>query len=65
MGLTLPKAAQILDLNIKQAGQKMPPDVREAIIYGKQCIDRVQEGRQNEMQFCRKLLPFEISGCYE
>ena len=65
MTITLPKASQLLDLAIKNSSPSLFPDFLDSLIYGKQCIDRVQEGRQKEMQFCRKLLPFEISGRYD
>jgi len=62
MGMTLLKAAEILELNIKEAGSKIPPDVKEAVIYGKEAIERIDYGRKSGSLWAQKLLPSEISG---
>lgn len=62
---TLYQATQILDLNIKENGKSMPPDLKDALILGVQCIQRVQEGRDKLMSFCLALLPYEATGYYK
>ena len=62
MGLTLLKAAEILDLNAKEAGPKMPPDVKESVILGKESLERLDQGRKAGMAWARRLLPCELKG---
>lgn len=57
--MTLDKAIEILDLNIKEAGKKMPPDVNAALGLGIQALKR-WEIHRNECPGCfRELLPGE------
>ena len=39
--MNLPKAKEILDLNAKEAGAKMPPDTLKAVELGSQAIARL------------------------
>ena len=43
--MNLPKAKEIIDHNIKLAGKKMPPDVKDALQIGSEAIDLIVEGR--------------------
>jgi len=61
---TLLKAAEILQLNVKEAGAKMPEDVRDALIYGKEALERIDYGRKNGSLWAQKLLPSEIQGTW-
>lgn len=45
MPITLPKAMEILDLNLKQAKPQMPPDVALAVYVGISAIHRVVDNR--------------------
>lgn len=65
MELTLKKAAEILDLNAREAGGKMPPDTKKAVIYGKEALERIDYGRKSGSLFAQKLLPSEIKGFKE
>ncbi|MBA7692207.1 hypothetical protein ES703_100770 [subsurface metagenome] len=38
--MKLEKANQIIILNIKEAGKKMPPDVKDALTLGSEAIER-------------------------
>lgn len=62
MGITLLKAAEILDLNAKKAGEKMPPDCLDAVILGKEALERLDYHRKAGHFFAQQLLPSEISG---
>lgn len=44
--ITLKKAIEILELNIKEAGSKMPPDCRDALQLGIEALYRCQEFRK-------------------
>lgn len=60
MVMTLLKAAEILDLNVKEADKKMPPDVKEAISLGAQSLRRIDYHRKRGHFFAQQLLPTEI-----
>lgn len=45
--MNLPKAKEIIDLNIKEAGKKMPPDVRKALTLGSQALSSIIAWRQD------------------
>jgi len=62
VGQTLLKAAEILDLNLKEAGAKMSPDVKEAVLKGNEALVRLDYGRRTGSLFAQKLLPSEMSG---
>lgn len=62
MSMTLSKAVEILDLNIKEAGVTINSDIKEALLYGKESIERVDEGRKRGFSWAQKLLPTEIKG---
>jgi hypothetical protein len=42
MPITLKKAAEILDLNLKEAGSKMPRDTRDALLLAINSLKTVQ-----------------------
>jgi len=44
--MKLPKASEILQLNLNEASPKMPPDVKEALTIGVGVIDRIMEWRE-------------------
>jgi hypothetical protein len=62
MEITLLKAAEILDFNVREAGSKMTPDVKDAVIKGKEALERLDGMRKKGMAAAIKLLPSEISG---
>lgn len=62
MGLTLLKAAEILDLNLKEANKNMPPDVKEALTLGREALLRIDYHRKAGHFFAQQLLPSEIGG---
>lgn len=39
--LTFKKASEILDINLKEAGDSMPPDVKETLELSKQAFDLI------------------------
>lgn len=43
--MKLDKAKEILNLNLKEAGHKMPADCRDAVMLGIEAINRVQQYR--------------------
>lgn len=57
--MNLEKAKEIIDLNIKEAGKKMPPDVKTALILSSEADDRILKGRQRPDQYYTRLLPSE------
>ena len=44
--MLLPKAREILELNLTEASPKMPPDVKEALIVGAGAIGRIITWRE-------------------
>jgi len=62
MGLTLLKAAEILELNAKEAGPKMPPDVKESLFYGVDALRHMDYHRKAGHIFAQNLLPIEQRG---
>lgn len=38
MPISLQKAAEIIGLNIMEAGKRMPPDVKDSLYVGLECI---------------------------
>lgn len=57
--ITLKKAIEILDLNLKEAGGKMPPDVKEALQLSREALKRLLSGRNPERRYVCYLLPGE------
>ena len=45
--MLLPKAREIIELNITEASPKMPPDVKEALTMGAGAIERIIAWRNN------------------
>lgn len=43
--MTIPKAIEIIDLNLKEAGDKMPPDVKDALELGKEALNYISLNR--------------------
>jgi len=58
-GITVAKAVEILDLNLREAGKKMPPDVRAALRLAVAALQRLQSDRQLHGGPLRVLLPGE------
>lgn len=44
--MLLPKAREIIQLNIDEGGKKMPPDVKTALIMGSGAIERLLNYRK-------------------
>lgn len=59
---TLLKSAEILDINVKEGGSKMPPDCKEAVIRGREALVRLHHLRILHVPLAEKLLPSEIRG---
>jgi len=57
--MTADKAREILELNINEAGKKMPPDVKHALTIAVGAIERIQVGRNNPGTYWNDLLPGE------
>lgn len=57
--MKLSKAKEIIDLNLKEAGKKMPPDVRSALQLGSEAIDRCLFARKETSFVGPALLPSE------
>ena len=43
--MTAEKAKEIIDHNIKEAGQKMPPDVKDALILSSENFELLRQQR--------------------
>lgn len=57
--MTLPKAIEIMELNLKEAGSKMPPDCRDALQLHIEAAKRIQVGRSKGYDYFGHLLPGE------
>lgn len=57
--MKLSKAIEILDLNIKEAGSKMPTDTLDALKIGRHAIERIEECRLADHTIKEDLLPGE------
>lgn len=57
--MNLPKAKQILELNIKEAGKQMPTDTLTAVKLGSQAISRLSLARSFGDKHCQGRLPDE------
>lgn len=57
--MTLKKAIEILELNLREAGKQMPPDCREAIRLNLESSKRVQLQRDLAGVITPALLPGE------
>lgn len=57
--MNCPKAKEIIDLNIKGAGAKMPPDVKKALTIGSEAIEEVMKARDGNPALDGELLPSE------
>jgi hypothetical protein len=59
MPIKLSKAIEILDLNAKEAGKKMPEDVRDSLNLAVNCMKTVQYIRHGGSWSFLALLPDE------
>jgi len=57
--MTLEKAIEILELNLKEAGDKIPPDCRKALKLGIEAMKRVNNPLLYNLINPRVLLPGE------
>lgn len=57
--MKLAKTIEILELNTREAGNKMPIDCRVALQLGIEAIKRLQVGRNNPGTHWNDLLPGE------
>lgn len=62
--MTIPKAIEIIDLNLKEAGDKMPPDVKDALELSKEALKRLLLCRTPERLYMGYLLPGETKPIY-
>jgi hypothetical protein len=61
MKITMTKALEILDLNLVEAGPKMPPDVKAAVALGCQGLRRIKLWRRVYFPILQELLIGEES----
>lgn len=57
--MTADKAKEIIDLNIKEAGKKMPPDVKDALQLSSENLERLLYARIVPDAYYTRLLPSE------
>lgn len=57
--MLIPKAVEILSINLKQAGKEMPPDVYEAVELGIEALKCIYNSRIDGDLFAFKPLPHE------
>lgn len=57
--MTLDKAIEILQINILEAGRKMPPDVQKALELGINAMKRIGHQRHNLTGLPQPALPDE------
>lgn len=57
--MTLPKAVEIVQLNIREVGSKMPPDCLNALKLCCESAQRIRVGRNNPGSLWTELLPGE------
>jgi len=62
MNMKLVKAKEIMELNLKEAGYKMPADVRTALLLHIRAVDRLQLQRQSPDKVIWELLEGETPG---
>jgi len=62
--MKLEKAIEILELNVKEAGNKMPADCLKAIKLGIEAMEEVKYYRNNPLSYVIKLLPGETDENY-
>jgi len=59
MSIKILKALEIIDLNIKEAGKSMPPDVKEALTLAMEALDLICSIRNNASASAFEWLPSE------
>lgn len=57
--ITIEKAIEILELNSKEAGKKMPPDVLSAVNLGIEAMKRIDRQRNLRLAIHQPPLPGE------
>lgn len=57
--MKLTKAIEILDLNLKEAGSKMPPDCRDAVQLSIEALKHLQHERDLRIGFWTDPIPGE------
>ena len=59
--MPLDKAIEIINLNIRVAGKKMPPDVRAALTLGIEALKHIKHGRSCQGNYVDNPLPDETN----
>lgn len=59
--MKLPKAIEILKLNLSQRNHRMPPDVKDALTLGKEALERFQIYRKDAWHMANIPLPSETT----
>lgn len=59
--MNLPKAIEILDLNISEAGRRMPADTLTALKLAKEALERIQSHRRDKWSILNIPLPSETN----
>ncbi len=57
--ITLEKAIEVLELNLNEAGKKMPPDVRDALSLSVEAMKRIRRQRSLTIPIPQPPLPGE------
>jgi len=57
--ITLEKAIEVLELNLNEAGKKMPPDVKDSLSLGVEAMKRIRRQRSQTIPINQPLLPGE------
>lgn len=57
--MTLGKVIEILELNLKEAGRKMPPDTATALSVAIEAVKRLKAKRELGIHYDQTLLPGE------
>lgn len=59
--MNIPKAIEILKLNVREAGNKMPADTLKALNLGVEGLERIQSYRRDKRHMANIPLPSETS----
>lgn len=60
--MNLDKAIELLELNVKLAGRKMPPDTLAALQLGIEALKEIQHLHESQVLHADELLPGETLG---
>lgn len=61
MDITLNKAIEIIELNIREASRKMPPDVKDSLRLLVHSAKALKDARAGDFTYIDELLPGEAA----